>query len=169
MKKQKAIDLLQLQIKNIQNPQITRKEWITTTTAVVQRIFPVSSLPKIKQIEDLESNPDYFEDLSAENRIKTRKSKAESYLNNYIEEIELLGVESHGDKMQMFFGSIRFWLILLAICVISFIGGNSAAKTEEAFRQFNPDLLQDLERQLDDQKRVNDSLKKELLAIKTLG
>jgi len=130
MRKIKAIGLLKIQIEKINDPDIKRPEWIDTTAVVLAKIFPVSSSSKIAQIKSLEKIPEFYQDISSKKRIETDKKKAATFLNNYIEEIELLGPETNS-KMEMFFGSFRFWSILLTICISSFIGGNSIAAGEE--------------------------------------
>lgn len=162
MNKQKAISLLKHQIQTINDPSINRKEWITTTVAVVQRIFPHSSAHKTEQIQNIENNPEYFQEISIKQRIHTKKSKAENHLLNYIEEIELLGMENYGAKMEMIFGSWRFWMILLTLCTFCFIGGTAAAETDVSFRQSVSGLIEEMERQLDLQQEEIDSLRKEL-------
>src|SRR5690606_28842358 len=96
------------------------------TSVVLMRVFPLSAETKIKQLQELETTSDFYNELSSEKRIEARKKKAATFINNYIEEIELLGMETH-NKMEMFFGSFRFWSILITICLLSFIGGNSIA------------------------------------------
>lgn len=119
MRKSKAIGLLKIQIEKINDPQIKRPEWITTTSAVLTRVFPLSSTSKIAQIRSLENMPEFYSDISSHKRIATDKKKAEDFLNNYIEEIELLGTETRS-KMEMFFGNFRFWSILITICLLGF-------------------------------------------------
>ncbi len=130
MRKNKAIGLLKIQIEKIEDPAIKRTEWIESTVVILSRIFPISSSSKIAQIESLENMPEFYQDISPDKRIKTDKKKAEAYLCNYIEEIELLGTETNS-KMEMFFGSFRFWTILLTVCILSYIGGNSTATGKE--------------------------------------
>lgn len=130
MRKSKAIGLLKSQIDSINDPKIKRPEWIRSTSSILGRIFPLSSTSKIAQIQSLEKMPEFYQDISSDKRIETDKKKAETYLRNYIEEIELLGTEATS-KMEMFFGSFRFWSILLTICILSFVSGNSMAKEKE--------------------------------------
>lgn len=130
MRKSKAIGLLKIQIEKINDPLIKRDDWISSTTVVLSRVFPVSAEIKIAQIRELGIITEFYKDLPNEKRIETIKKKAATFLNNYIEEIELLGTET-SSKMEMFFGSFRFWSILITICLFSFIGGNSLAAGEE--------------------------------------
>lgn len=137
-----------------------RPEWINNTSVVLARLFPLSSTSKISQIQSLENIPEFYHDISSVKRIETDKKKAETYLNNYIEEIELLGPET-SSKMEMFFGSFRFWTILLAICILSFIGGNSLSAGEELKSKQNSSLqIFSLNQELLFQKKEIDSLKK---------
>ena len=160
MKKSKAIGLLKIQIKKINDPNIPRPEWISNTSVILARIFPLSSTSKIAQLQSLENMPEFYQDISSDKRIETDKKKAETFLNNYIEEIELLGPET-SSKMEMFFGSFRFWTILITICSLSFIGGNSLA-AEEAFASLQTSSIQiySLKQELMLQKKEIDSLKK---------
>lgn len=136
MRKSKAIGLLKMQIERINDPVIKRGEWISLTSAVLLRVFPLSAETKIRQLRELEIISEFYNDMSSEKRSETRKKKASTFLNNYIEEIELLGMETH-NKMEMFFGSFRFWSIVLTICLLSFIGGNSIAGGKELQAQKN--------------------------------
>lgn len=131
MKKEKGIDLLSIQIAKIQDESITREDWIQAAISIVIRVFPVSYVIKVAQIENLEHTPSYYEDLSKENKIKTQKKKAENLLTNYIEEIELLGMENKHNKLELFFGSFRFWSIIIILCSISYVGGKSSAIASE--------------------------------------
>lgn len=130
MRKSKAIRLLNQQIEKIDDPLINRQEWISLSSALLLRVFPLSAEIKIKQLQELDAHSDFYNDMSSGKRIENKKKKAESYINNYIEEIELFGIESH-NKIEMFFGSYRFWGILLTICLLSFIGGSSISSGEE--------------------------------------
>lgn len=160
MKKSKAIGLLKIQIEKINDPNITRPEWISTTSVILARIFPLSSTSKIAQIQSLENMPEFYNDISSDKRIKTDKKKAESFLRNYIEEIELLGPET-SSKMEMFFGSFRFWTILITICLLSFIGGNTlTAGAELESRQTSTLQIFSLNEELLLQKKEIDSLRK---------
>lgn len=166
MRKSKAIGLLKVQIEKINDPNIKRPEWINNTSAVLTRIFPLSSAAKILQIEGLENIPEFYEDISSEKRIQTDKKKAEAYLKNYIEEIELLGMETN-NKMEMFFGSFRFWSILLTICLLSFLGGNSIAVGKELQAQKNSrQEVYSLSQELLLQKAEIDSLNKLLKELR---
>ncbi len=107
MRKSKAIGLLKIQIDKINDPDVKRPEWIITTSAVLARIFPISSRSKIAQIQSLENMPEFYNELSSGKRIETDKKKAATFLNNYIEEIELLGPET-SRKIEMFFRNFRF-------------------------------------------------------------
>lgn len=170
MKKGKAINLLRSQIEKIHDERINREEWLLSTSAVVLRIFPLSAQYKIEQLEKLRQDPDYFTDISALNRIKNRKLKAEAFLTNYIEEIELLGIESSGNKLEMLFGSFRFWMILTGICGLSFIIGNTAGSPDlRSLQQLQKKEFKDLENQLYLQRKKIDSLKNEIKALRSLG
>jgi hypothetical protein len=160
MRKSKAIGLLKIQIEKINDPNIMRTEWIDHTTIVLSRIFPDSSESKITQIKSLVNMPEFYQDISRDKRIETDKRKAETYLKNYIEEIELLGTET-SSKMEMFFGSFRFWTILVAICILSFIGGNSLASGNELESRHISGLeIFSLNEELLLQKKEIDSLRK---------
>ena len=167
MKKSKAIGLLQIQIEKINDPAVKRDEWLSSTSSVLIRIFPLSSKLKIEQLEDIRKDPQYFEDISLDERIAVRKKKAERFLLNYIEEIELLGPESTVSKMEVLFGSARFWLLLISICCLSFIAGNSTPA--KVFKQSHLQQFQEMEREIIKQKQEIDSLTKELQKIGTLG
>lgn len=159
MRKSKAIGLLKAQIDKIDDPHIKRPEWITATSAMLARIFPLSSDSKIAQIQSLENMPEFYHDISSDKRIETDKKKAETYLKNYIEEIELLGPETNS-KMEMFFGSFRFWSIILTICILSFIGGNSMANEKEIKSGQSSRLeIFSLNQKILNLNRENDSLK----------
>lgn len=159
MRKRKAIGLLKIQIEKINDPHIKRPEWISTTSAVIEKVFPLSSTSKIVQVQSLENMPEFYHDISSDKRIETDKKKAATFLNNYIEEIELLGPET-SSKMEMFFGSFRFWSILLTICIISFIGGYSLASGKEIKSQQASGLqILTLNQELLLQKKEIDSLR----------
>lgn len=166
MRKNKAIGLLQVQIEKINKPNLERAEWINNTSLLLKRIFPLSFPAKILQLKSLENIPEFYSDISSEKRIQTDKKKAESYLKNYIEEIELLGLETN-NKMEMFFGSFRFWSILLTICMLSFLGGNSIAAGKELQSQKNSRLeIYSLSQELLLQKTQIDSLNKLIKELK---
>lgn len=167
MKKSKAIRLLENQIDKIEDQRMKRDEWLSSTASVLLRVFPVSYQLKIDQLKDIQNNPQYFEDITTEERIAIRKGKAKRFLLNYIEEIELLGVEGTGSKLELFFGSVRFWFILTALCSLSFLVGNST--TARVFRQSHIQNYQELEKQIHIQKKEIDSLTKELRSTRTLG
>lgn len=170
MKKSKAIKLLRLQIARINDERINREEWLFSTSSLLLRIFPLSAKYKIGQLEQIRQDPEYFSDISASKRIKNRKLKAESYLNNFIEEIELLGLESSGNKLEVLFGSFRFWMILLGICSLSFIVGNTTgAPGIKSLQQLQKKEYRDLENQLYQQRKKIDSLKNEIKAMRSVG
>jgi len=162
MRKSKAIGLLKVQIEKINDPGIKRGEWISLTSAVLLRVFPISAEIKIRQLRELETFSEFYNEMSSEKRIETRKKKAATYLNNYIEEIELLGMETH-NKMEMFFGSFRFWSILATICLLSFIGGNTIAAGKDLHAQkTSRQQVYSLNQELLLHKTEIDSLKKAL-------
>jgi len=166
MRKSKAIRLLKQQIDKINDPLIKRQEWIALSSALLLRVFPLSAEIKIKQLQELDADSDFYNDMSAGKRIENKKKKAESYINNYIEEIELFGMESH-NKIEMFFGSYRFWGILITICLLSFMGGNSIATGEELNAQKTArQQVYSLNQELLFQKTEIDSLKKIIRNLK---
>lgn len=109
MRKTKGIRLLKSQIDKINDQSIKREEWITTTNSILLKVFPISSSAKISQMGNIEDTPDFFNDISPLKGIELRKLKAERYLQNYIEEIDLLGTESHPNKIESFLSNFRFW------------------------------------------------------------
>lgn len=109
MKKSTGIKLLRLQIDEIQDRDIELDAWILSTNSVISKVFPISSALKISQLAEIEATPDFFNDLSTQKRIEIRKLKAVSYLQNYIEEIDLLGTESPSNKLENFLEYFRFW------------------------------------------------------------
>ena len=156
----------------INDENIKRDEWIISTSAVLIRVFPLSANKKIEQLEQIQNNPAYFEDLPAHKKIDKRKEKARRFLNNYIEEIELMGTESTGSKLEMFFGSFRFWLILSSICILSFIAGTTSSSQKPGpgdYDQTHLDLFEDMERQLHLQKSTIDSLSHEIKRLRVNG
>jgi hypothetical protein len=173
MKKRTAIRLLRTQLQKINNDDIKRDEWLISTSAVLLRVFPLSASKKIEQLEQIQNNPDYFEDLPAQKIIDNRKEKARRYLNNYIEEIEVMGTESTGSKLELFFGSFRFWMILSSICILSFIAGTTSSGSNEPgpgiYEQTRLELFKDMERRLDLQKSTIDSLSYELEKLRLKG
>ncbi|MCM4159488.1 hypothetical protein FHG64_10960 [Antarcticibacterium flavum] len=165
MKKHTAIRLLRTQLQNIHNEDIKRDEWLISTTTVLLRVFPLSADKKIGQLEQIENNPGYFEDLPAQKRIAARKEKAERFLNNYIEEIEVMGTENTGSKLELFFGSFRFWMILSSICILSFIAGTTSTTPLADTGNFDRNSLkiyEDMEKQLHLKQNTIDSLSYEL-------
>lgn len=170
MRKSTAIRLLRFQIEQIKDEKINREEWLLSTSSVILRIFPLSAKYKVGQLEQIRQDPDYFEELTVLNRVKTRKLKAESYLNNFIEEIELLGMESKGNNLEMLFGSFRFWVILLGICGLSFIVGNTAGSPDlKSLQQLQKQEYRELENQLYLQRKKIDSLKNEIKVLRSVG
>lgn len=137
MRQQTAIDLLENQKKRINCDKLKREEWIVSTTAVLLKVFPLSARSKIRQIERLNEIPDFYAQLSAQQRIEITKRKAEAYLNNYLEEIELLGIESRSDKLDVLFKSPLFWAVIVCVGLTSFVAGNVAGKKSE-IQQLNP-------------------------------
>lgn len=123
MNNRKAINLLELQIEKINDKTINREEWVNTTIPILINIFPVSSSVKIAQIRTINDNQDHQEDISGKDKIDIRKRKAERYLKNYIEEIQLLDLENKNDTIEYLFKSFSFWAILISAMLISFIGG----------------------------------------------
>ena len=109
MRKTTGIRLLRSQIDKINDESIKRVEWIATTNSILLKVFPVSSQAKIIQIDNLEETPEFFNDISPLKRIELRKLKAKRYLENYIEEIDLLGTESNPNKIEGFLSNFRFW------------------------------------------------------------
>lgn len=131
MRQQTAIDLLEHQKKRINCDKLKREEWIVSTTAVLMKVFPLSARSKIRQIERLNEIPDFYSQLSPQQRTEITKRKAEAYLNNYIEEIELLDTESRSDKLDVMFKSPLFWVVIICVGLSSFVAGNRAAKIPE--------------------------------------
>lgn len=171
MKQRTAIRLLRTQLQKINNEDIKRDEWLISTSAVLLRVFPLSANKKIEQLEQIQNNPVYFEDLPAQKIIDNRKEKARRFLSNYIEEIEVMGTENPGSKLEMFFGSCRFWLILFSICILSFIAGNANSQ-ESVTGKYDPtslDIFEDMERRLHLQKSTIDSLLVEIEKLKIQG
>lgn len=123
MNKKTAIHLLELQIEKIQDITINREEWINSTIPVLINIFPVSSPIKIVQIRTINDAQNQNADISGKDKIDIKKRKAERYLKNYIEEIELLDIENRSEKMGDLLRSFAFWAILISAMLISFIGG----------------------------------------------
>ena len=109
MRKTAGIRLLKSQIDKINDQSIKRDEWITSTNSVLLKVFPVSSPAKISQMGNIEDTPEFFNDISPDKRTEIRKLKAERYLQNYIEEIDLLGTESDPNKVEGFLANLRFW------------------------------------------------------------
>ena len=109
MRKTTGITLLKAQIDKINDQSIKRDEWITSTNSILLKVFPVSSPAKISQIGKIIDTPEFFNDISPLKGIEIRKLKAERYLLNYIEEIELLGMESNPNKIEGFLSNFRFW------------------------------------------------------------
>lgn len=173
MKKRTAIRLLRTQLQQIHNEDIKRDEWLISTAAVLLRVFPLSASKKIEQLEQIQNNPLYFEDLPVQKIIDNRKEKASRFLNNYMEEIEVMGTESTGSKLELFFGSFRFWMILSSICILSFIAGTTSSGSHEAepgiYEQTRLELFKDMERRLDLQKSTIDSLSYELEKLRLKG
>ncbi len=172
MRTRTAIRLIKSQINKINDDNINRDEWLVSTTAVVLRIFPLSASKKIEQLEQIRDNPVYFEDLPAQKRIDNRKEKARRFLNNYIEEIEVMGTESTGSKLEMFFGSFKFWMILSSICILSFIAGTTSSSQEPITGSYDDtslDLFKDMERRLNLQKSTIDSLSLEIEKLRLKG
>lgn len=123
MNNKKAINLLELQIEKIHDKRINREEWISSTIPVLINIFPISSSIKIAQIRTINDAQHQNTDITGKEKIDINKRKAERYLKNYIEEIELLDVENRSDKIGDLFKSFSFWAILISAMLISFIGG----------------------------------------------
>ena len=109
MRKTTGIRLLKSQIEKIKDQNIKREEWITTTNSILLKVFPVSSPAKISQMGNIEDTPEFFNDISPIQSVEIRKLKAERYLQNYIEEIDLLGTEAHPNKIEGFLSNFRFW------------------------------------------------------------
>lgn len=109
MRKTTGIRLLKSQIEKINDQSIKRDEWISTTNSILLKVFPVSSPAKISQMGNIVDTPEFFNDISPSKGIELRKLKAERYLQNYIEEIDLLGTESNPNKIEGFLSNFRFW------------------------------------------------------------
>lgn len=169
MRKQTALDLLELQKASIECDKLKREEWLVATTAVILRVFPLSAKSKIRQLERINEKSDFYSKLSEEQVINIRKRKAESYLNNYIEEIELLGTESKSDRLEILVSSVWFWAILICVAVTSYVAGSSLALTTEKPEQIYPREVFNLEQELKFQKNLIDSLKSEIDFIRTFG
>jgi hypothetical protein len=172
MKSRTAIRLLRTQIQRINDENIKREEWLISTSAVLLKVFPLSANKKIEQVEKIANDPVYFEDLTAQKRIDNRKEKARRFLNNYIEEIQVIGTESSGSKLEMFFGSFRFWMILSSICILSFIAGTTSSAQEPMTGNYDPtrlEIFEDMERRLHLQKSTIDSLSYEIEKLRLKG
>lgn len=122
MKKKYAIRLLELQTEKIHNKDVSRDEWIYTTSLVLTKIFPISSSTKITQIKTI-NDPQKNIDITGKEKFDMSKRKAERFLKNYIEEIELLDIENKNDKFMDLASSFVFWAILISAMVTSFIAG----------------------------------------------
>ncbi len=122
MKKKCAIRLLELQSEKIHNKNVSRDEWINTTSLVLTKIFPISSSMKIAQIKTI-NEPQKFNDFTGKEKFDMSKRKAERFLKNYIEEIELLDIENKNDIFRDLARSFIFWAILISAMVTSFIAG----------------------------------------------
>lgn len=123
MNNKKAINLLELQIEKIHDKTINREEWVNSTVPVLTDIFPVSSSKKIAQIRTIDDVQHQNFDITGNDKININKRKAERYLKNYIEEIDLLDLENRSDRIDDLFRSFSFWAILISSMLLSFIGG----------------------------------------------
>lgn len=106
-----AVELLKKQKQEFSDSFITLDEWITSTSATLVDIFPLSGRMKVSQVKDIKNIPPFLLHLSENEKAKWRKTRIDSYLNNYIEEIEVFGLEEKGEnittllKKVLFFGS----------------------------------------------------------------
>lgn len=96
--------------------------WIYTTSLVLTKIFPISYSIKIAQIKTI-NDPQEFNDFTGKEKFDMAKRKAEHFLKNYIEEIELLDIENKNEIFGDLAGSFVFWAILISAMVTSFIAG----------------------------------------------
>jgi hypothetical protein len=122
MKKKCAIRLLELQIEKIHNKNVSIDAWIYTTSLVLTKIFPISYSIKIAQIKTI-NDPQEFNDFTGKEKFDMARRKAEHFLKNYIEEIELLDIENKNEIFGDLAGSFVFWAILISAMVTSFIAG----------------------------------------------
>lgn len=99
-----------------------REEWINSTIPVLIDIFPVSSSKKVAQIQTINNAEHQNVDITRKDNNDLNKRKAEQYLKNYIEEIELLDLENRSDRIGNLFRSFSFWAILISAILLSFIG-----------------------------------------------
>lgn len=123
MNKKKAIELLQIQLEKIDDNQMTLDQWILSTSSVLSRVFPISAFHKITQIEKISDTPQFYNDISNQEKIDIRKRQARNYLKNFIEEIELLDLENSTDNYEVLVKNFSFWVIIICVALISFVAG----------------------------------------------
>ncbi|MDT0641260.1 hypothetical protein RM553_00315 [Zunongwangia sp. F363] len=154
MTRTRAINLLEFQKSRIWNPLITRQEWLAGVIPVIINIFPKTAAVKVSLLEKLNEDPNFYEDLPSNEKKKLRKKKAEKYLQNFIEEIEFLGVEDRRIETGVLLRNYTFWIIIICAGLAGFYGG-------EIFREENETVLE----RLNDLEKKNHFYKNKIEAL----
>lgn len=165
MNKKDAVRLLEYQTERINCSKMNREEWLVSTNAVLLKVFPLSAKSKISQLARIQNISTDLKELSPEHQISVRKNRAENHLKNYIEEIELLGIERPADNPGVLVKSVWFWAVLVAASTISYVAGSA---THEILPGHSYPFSE-FEKQIEFRENKIDSLKTEIKEIKTFG
>ncbi|WP_373055785.1 hypothetical protein [Zunongwangia sp. H14] len=137
MTRTKAKAVLEFQKRRIWDPLVSREEWLAGVIPIILNIFPKSAAGKVSLLENLNDDPDFYEGLDSNEKKKLRRRKAEKYLQNFIEEIEFLGLEDKYIEVGDLLRNYTFWVIIIFAGLAGFYGG-------EIFREQNETILERL-------------------------
>ena len=157
MKKNYAINALENQKRKIiegMEPQV----WIDTTSELLKKLFPLSGESKAKHISDIyfyplyERNPHLIEQQKQKGR-----TKAENYIQEYINEINTTGLENghEENKILQLLKNVYFWIVLSTFISGAFLLGNhfGISKFDNEKTNIYEAKVQ-LEKELDEAKKI---------------
>jgi len=126
MKKEVAIRSLEQQKNKIiegMKPEV----WIDTTSELLRKIFPISGESKSKHIAEIYFYPFYERNqYLIDQQIQKGRLEAEKYMQEFINEINVAGIEKLNDDNQILqlFKNLYFWIVLTTFISGSFFLGN---------------------------------------------
>lgn len=134
MKKQKALKSLSEKLNDLQNQNFDPDVWTQLTSQLIMKIFPISFQDKIESIKEI----DYviyssMADQGMQNRKKVQGiSKAKTYIDAYIDEINNHGMEKGSiNNNRSFWGNLStFWGIVAAVVLAAFMLGMYIGNTK---------------------------------------
>ncbi len=151
MNKQTAINELKLRIDELDNPNFNPSIWLDTTISLIKRIFVKSADDKVNSFNDIDFINLYPTDSYSETQYMNRdKMNAKQYIETYIREIEMHGLEKEKTKGLNLFSYWAIWSVVVgAAFTIGLYFGNSKFDKEKTDIDYRNHIL----------KSENDSLR----------